>query len=264
MAKPAVTMAERGRAKLTRAQLAILAGLGGMVCLILGAAGAVLLWAYKQPPAPASLEVNETADYVALATPTRPAAAPAGSAKGWVTYGGREEGFTMALPSGWLAIDLEAETLVDALAPFQVHALHLEDPGIVSWHAGALGTERLKFAAIHAVEHDFHYYAVVDVRCERAEAPLSLEAVVQEAIYAYPDMGWGIVANEWVQLASGRAGRFELVTGTEDPRATAQYVLVEGRRACFVALSCDAQARGRYDETFDRIIESFRWVVSVP
>jgi hypothetical protein len=240
--------------------------MGMVACLIFGAAGAALIQIFRAPVVAIDSEVEEATYAVANATqlPSPTAIPTVALREGWVMHGGIQEGFTLVLPSGWMPLDLEAETMADAMAPVQTQALDLENSIIIGWNAQALQSKGLEFAAIHAVEHDFRYYAVVDVRCERAEAPISLDAVVQEVIYAYPNLGRGILSNERDSLPAGEAERFELTAGTDDPRSTIQYLLVEGRRACFVTLSCDAQARARYDETFDRIIESFRWLAMAP
>ena len=247
----------RNRLGLTRTQSLILVVLGIGVCVTFGIAAIVLINAMS-PPAVPTVAVEATVTPIPM-TPT-PTLVPAPVLEeGWVSHGQPGDGFTIALPASWIAMDLSAETLDDALAPVKEHA-----PDIISPYKGAWSTDvyrdwGLKLSVIDVQEPDYVYYTGMDVMCETMEGPVPLDEIVEELIYSLPDLGIGILSNERIMLPIGEAERFEVVEGMDDPSRTLKYLLLHDQVNCFVTFVWDAQAGDAYIPVAEKIMQTFRW-----
>jgi hypothetical protein len=247
----------RNRLGLTRTQSLILVILGTCVCVIFGIAAIVLINAMA-PPAVPTVAVEATVTPIPM-TPT-PTLVPAPVLEeGWVSHGQPGDGFTMALPASWIAMDLSAETLDDALAPVKEHVPDIVYPDEGAWSTDVYRDRGLKLSVVDVQETDYAYYAKMDVTCEAIEEPVPLDDFVEEYIFSLPDLGIGILSNERITLPIGEAERLEVVEGADDPYRIFRYLLLQDQVHCSVTFIWDAQAGDTYVPVAGKIMQTFRW-----
>jgi hypothetical protein len=249
------------RRGLTRTQVLIVVVLGVGNCLIFGILAWVLYSAMAAPPTSLPIEqqaAESTATPIPM-TPTPTLVPPPVLDEGWVSHGQPGDGFTIALPASWIEMDLSAETLDAALAPAREHVPDLVNPRKEGWTTDVYRDSGLRLAAIDVQGSGHVYYPSVDVLWDTTDEAASLDEVVQEIMYSFPDLGIGVMANERLTLPSGEAERYELAYGAGDPLRRVQYLLLKDKAFCFVTFTWDAQAGDTYIPVVEKIMQTFRW-----
>lgn len=180
---------------------------------------------------------------------------------GWPLYEQPADGFAIALPPGWTALNLDPKTLDRVLEQgFRVN------PGLKGMEAAIRQqvASGMKFLGLEKAAGGPN----VSVLKSPLAGDASLEAAAASVAMEFEAMP-GVerpVRRQRVRLRPGDAERLDLVAATSPPGggrlrlAMTSYVLVRGRVLYVVTGTAGAHEAANYRPTFERVAQSFRFL----
>jgi hypothetical protein len=214
-------------------------------------------------PPVAAVAAPATTPAPAASAPTPPAAN--GAAPAELTVHQRPtDGFAMALPSGWKAIDLSK--LDD-----EMKALEKQNPQA----AAAVGPQLrmmaglgVKFLGIDMQSALTGFATSINVVKEQRPTPIALDDYVKQNLQLLETIPILVkpIARQRVKLTAGEAERLEyglnipLPTGQPLKTVTVQYLIVKDNVAFVISLTVSADAAAKQTPMFEKVGNSFQFL----
>jgi hypothetical protein len=241
--------------------------LGGVLLLVTVIAGIHTLSAPEAAPvARATATIRPTPTHrifptegpTPTPTPT-PVPTPA-LGPGWVVRERPSDGFAIAIPSTWVEVDLDAETLDEALAPIRACC---PDMDLTAWAGQTTEELRDKGMKLFAVDPDSdpeaQYYTIVSVVRTTLGTGWNLDMALEAVLPGYE--GDEVeVTHQRVTLPVGEAEAIQIAESGEHPLLTTKYLIVRDDVFWFITLGCEAAYAEGYAEVFETIPQTFRWM----
>lgn len=269
-------------------QIAILAILGAITCIIFGVAG-ILLLDRLDSSTPDSVAVEaQTPRATARLPPTRtptlpPTPTPASTSiptsvptsapvqnSGWTLYEYPGDKFSIALPDTWVQLDMEAKTVEAALAPIREYYPDFEMPYLETKGMAGIRADGIKLLAFDTETRTERVANVnvflqsldefvLDGRTQNKDEAEVLDAVVQAVLQGNVQQGEEMLEHQRITLPIGEA---EKITETDEvgSQVIVQYLFVHQEALCMVTFSSTSDLLKAYTPAFEKIIHSFRWI----
>jgi hypothetical protein len=285
-----------GDDKLTIVQIAILAILGAITCLIFGVAGTLLLdrrdsatptvvaGELQTPRATAPLLPTRTSTPAPTPTftptpiptptsPSAPALVPTWVLKpGWTSHEYTDDGFSIALPDTWVQMDMGAKTVESALAPVKKYYPDFEMPHLEAKSIADIRADGIRLLAFDT-ESKSGRVASVNVflqslsgflpggKIQDKDKTRLLDTTVKAIMQGQAEQGEEMLYHQRITLPVGEAEEFH-ITETDEigPQVIVQYLFLHQEALCMVTFSAASELLTAYTPIFDEIIHSFRWM----
>jgi hypothetical protein len=193
-------------------------------------------------------------------TPTPTLAPTSVLGSGWVVRERPSDGFAIAIPSTWVEVNLDAETLDAALAPVRACC---PDMDLTAWAGQTPGELRNKGMKLFAVDPDSdpeaQYYGIVSVVRTTLGAGWNLDMALEAVLPGYE--GDEVeVTHRRVTLPAGEAEAIQIAESGEHPLLTTKYLILRGDVFWFITMACEAAYAEGYAEVLETIPQTFRWI----
>lgn len=180
----------------------------------------------------------------------------------WVLHQHPTDGFSIALPSTWVEVDMNAATMDEALARCREYYPDMRFPFLEEQSIDDLRTSGTKLIALdmESRNREAGRYASVTVGKESLGQAATLDQVVQARVEQFRGQGMEI-EHRRVTLPIGEAEEVRIPAAESVSGAAAvQYLIVRGEHLYVVGSGADADLAAEYEPVFQKIVQSFRWM----
>lgn len=183
---------------------------------------------------------------------------------GWILYENMADGFAVALPSSWVMLDMNAETMDSALEPIKQETSILEVPDWDEHNLDYFRTAGVRFMGLDLESDGREDGRFANVQIAIVKGPQDYEVTLDEVsayivnsllesneVIAYSRIHPPVGEMQQVQFRLSQDGVLTYLV---------QYYFVKGADIYVASFGIDMSHAGEYLPIFDQIIYNFDWV----